>query len=369
MINAPIYIGIMSGTSLDAVDIVAIEFTPQIQLIASTSVSFPAQLRQDLISLTQPSDNEIERMGKADRELGEFYAQSVNQFLTTHSIDEKNVVAIGCHGQTIRHRPDLTHYFTLQIGNANVIAHQTGITTVADFRRRDMAAGGQGAPLVPAFHQAVFSSTTYDRLIINIGGMSNITALPHDGSVTGFDTGPGNILLDAWINKHHQKDFDENGKWASQGQINNSLLNALLQEPYFNMPPPKSTGRELFNLQWLEEKINMLPEKISPEDVQATLVELTTVSIGETVQEHFNSFNEIYICGGGAHNTFLMQRLEALLHPRIVASTQTLGMDPRWVEASAFAWLAKQTMEKKTGNVPSVTGASSGVILGAVYYA
>lgn len=369
MSNAPIYIGIMSGTSLDAVDIVATRFTPHLELINATSASFPEKLRKDLISLTQPSDNEIDRLGVVDNELGAFYASVVCDFISGNKLDKNNIAAIGCHGQTIRHRPDFKHAFTLQIGDANIIAHQTAITTVADFRRRDMAAGGQGAPLVPAFHHAVFSSSTHDRLIINIGGMSNITALSRNGNATGFDTGPGNILLDAWINTHHEKDFDENGMWASQGQINNALLNVLLQEPYFKIPPPKSTGRELFNLYWLEEKLKTLSAKISPQDVQATLVELTATSISEAVQKHFNAFNKIYICGGGAYNTFLMQRLETLLHPRIVTSTQSLGMDPRWVEASAFAWLAKQTMERKSGNLPSVTGASNEVILGAVYYA
>lgn len=369
MSNAPIYVGVMSGTSLDGVDIVATQFTPQLTLTASTSFPFPKQLRQDLISLTQPGDNEIDRLGKADRELGEFYAQSINQFLGSCKIDKKNVAAIGCHGQTIRHRPDQTHAFTMQIGDANIIAYQTGVTTVTDFRRRDMAAGGQGAPLVPAFHQAVFSSPLSDRLIINIGGMSNITALTRDKHVTGFDTGPGNILLDAWMNKHHQKDFDEHGEWASQGQSNSTLLNTLLQEPYFNMPPPKSTGRELFNLKWLEEKIKMLPIEVSPQDTQTTLIELTAISISGAVQKFFHSFNEIYICGGGAYNTFLMHRIEALLLPRMVASTQSLGIDPRWVEASAFAWLAKQTIERKSGNLPSVTGATAPTILGAVYFA
>jgi anhydro-N-acetylmuramic acid kinase len=369
MTNAPIYIGIMSGTSLDAVDIVAVRFTPHLELITSKSISFPEQLRQDLISLTQPGDNEIDRLGVTDNELGAFYANVVCDLISENKFDKNNIDAIGCHGQTVRHRPDFKRAFTLQIGDPSIIAFKTGIMTVADFRRKDMAAGGQGAPLVPAFHHAVFSSTAHDRLIINIGGMSNITALSRNGNVTGFDTGPGNILLDAWINTHHEKDFDENGMWASQGQINNALLNALLQEPYFKMPPPKSTGRELFNLHWLEEKINTLSTEISPQDVQATLVELTAISISEAVQKHFNAFNEIYICGGGAYNTFLMQRLEFLLHPRIVASTQSLGMDPRWVEATAFAWLAKQTMERKPGNLPSVTGATSPVILGAVYYA
>lgn len=369
MSNAPIYIGVMSGTSLDAVDIVAIKFTPQVQVIASTSVSFPKQLRQDLISLTQPSDNEIDRLGMADNELGEFYANTINDFISKNELDRTSIGAIGCHGQTIRHHPDFKRAFTLQIGDPNITAFKTGVTVVSDFRRRDMAAGGQGAPLVPAFHQAVFSSAKSDRLIINIGGMSNITALPRNGNVTGFDTGPGNILLDTWINKHHQKYFDEHGKWASQGRVNQPLLKSLLAEPYFNAPPPKSTGRELFNLNWLEKKLHITNEKISAADVQATLIELTARSISESIQKHFNSFNEVYICGGGAYNSFLMQQLEAILHPRIIASTQSLGMDPRWVESSAFAWLAKQTMERKSGNLPSVTGASNGVILGAVYYA
>jgi anhydro-N-acetylmuramic acid kinase len=374
------FIGLMSGTSLDAIDAVLVNFSSGTATITETlSHPIPESLRSDLLALCQPDDNEIERLGHADTQLGILFAEAVNQLLKKTNIAATEVHAIGSHGQTIRHCPEGNGLegtnlegkspFTLQIGDANQIAEHTGITTVADFRRRDMAAGGQGAPLVPAFHAASFQSSDYARVILNIGGIANITILPSDPDsvISGFDTGPGNGLMDAWIQKNKQQHFDQDGQWASSGKVDEKLLTQLLSNDYFTKAPPKSTGRELFNLSWLEQQLSNVNEKLSEEDVQATLCEFTVVSIANAIKKHSSEADEVIGCGGGTRNSFLMKRLSEHLKPIEVKTTDELGLPAEWVEATAFAWLAKETLANRPGNVPGVTGARHPVVLGGIY--
>ncbi len=364
------YLGLMSGTSADAVDLVIIDFADdKINLTASHSVSLCSSIRQQIHALATPSDNEIDRLGELDQQLGEVFADSINQLISKSQINSSQLIAIGSHGQTIRHRPpgSLTHPFTLQIGDPNIIAERTGITTVADFRRRDIAAGGQGAPLVPAFHQAVFHSSAVDRVVVNIGGMANITWLPKSGKTLGFDTGPGNVLMDAWILKNLGKAYDANGDWAASGTLDKGLLAHLLAHPFLQQAPPKSTGRETFNLAWLDAEL--ASAKITPANVQATLLALTAESIAKDIKELTSASCEVFVCGGGAYNLTLMAELQSRLPQAKLASTAEFGIAPEWVEAMAFAWLAKQTMERKNGNLSAVTGAKREVILGGVYFA
>lgn len=363
------YIGLMSGTSSDAVDAVLVATHPRFELIAAHSLAFDLSLQQSIHQLADPQTGTIEQLGELDCKLGYIFASAVIELLQKANINSDQIIAIGSHGQTIRHHPNSAHPFTLQIGDANIIAQRTGITTVADFRRRDIAAGGQGAPLVPAFHQAIFSNENIDRAIINIGGMANITWLPKSQleTVIGFDTGPGNVLLDGWIQHHLQQRFDKNGDWATQGKLNQTLLDLLLSDDFFQKPPPKSTGREMFHLNWLKNHLGEIEESISPIDVQRTLLELTAKSIADSIQKLSEYRKEIFICGGGAFNQFLMQRLHDLLSPNTVNSTAVLGIDPQWIEAMAFAWLAYRRIENKTGNLGSVTGATENCILGGIY--
>ena len=360
----------MSGTSADAVDLVVVDFSHRkTNLIGSYSLPLSSETRQQIHSLANPGNNEIDRLGQLDGKLAEVFSRAIIQLLDKVSLKPQQITAIGSHGQTIRHRPPGTQQtpFTLQIGDPNIIAERTNITTIADFRRRDMAAGGHGAPLVPAFHQAIFQSQAIDRAIVNIGGMANITWLPKSETVIGFDTGPGNVLMDAWILQHLGKAYDADGSWAASGQVDIELLKDLLSHDFFNQSPPKSTGRELFNLYWLTSTIKN--KILRPADVQATLLALTAHSIANEIKNLSNGDCETYICGGGAYNLHLMNEL-ALLLPQIkVTTTEALGVAPQWVEAMAFAWLARQTMLRKTGNLSAVTGANREVILGGVYFA
>lgn len=361
-----LYIGLMSGTSLDSIDAALVDLrNDQVQLIATLEHPIPEALRSQLIELCQPGDNEIDRMGSADKSLGHEFAKAVLSLLEENGTDKADVIAIGCHGQTIRHRPDFDNSFTLQIGDANIISYTTGIDTVADFRRKDMAAGGEGAPLAPAFHESAFGSDSVDRAIVNIGGMANITFLSRSGQTLGFDTGPGNILMDGWIQSIKQRKYDQNGQWASTGTANQSLLNKLLEHPYLSKTPPKSTGREDFCLAWLQQKVSS--ESLAPEDVQATLLEFTAQTISNEIKNLPAPISEVYICGGGAYNTQLMKRLEFLMKPILVEDTEALGIPAQWVEATAFGWLAKQTLEKKPANMITATGAQQPVILGAIF--
>jgi anhydro-N-acetylmuramic acid kinase len=360
-----LYIGLMSGTSVDGIDAAVVDFSEaQPKLIAQHYMRYTKELRRSILDLCQPGFDEVNRLGELDRLLGKQFANATTNLLQENKINPTDIRAIGSHGQSIRHHPQKG--FTLQIGDPNVIAAETGITTVADFRRRDMAFGGQGAPLVPAFHQAVFSSDTTHRIIVNIGGIANVTLLSADKnhSVLGFDTGPGNTLLDAWAEKHLQQSCDEAGTFAKQGTVQVSLLNEMLNDAFFKLPPPKSTGREYFNLQWLGTFLKNNPK---PEDIQATLTDLTAQSIIDAIKPHFNS-GEILVCGGGVHNLHLMQRLKELGKHYHIDSTLAFGIHPDWVEAMAFAWLAKQTLAGNPGNLTAVTGAKKTSILGGVYY-
>lgn len=358
-----LYIGLMSGTSIDSIDAGVFDLASSCQQVAIHSHPIPKAIREEILALcAEDCSQEVERLGVLDNQLGELFAQACNELLNKHSICPQTITAIGSHGQTIRHRPESTSAFSLQIGNANIIAERTGIDTIADFRRRDIALGGQGAPLVPAFHQCLFSSQQENRAIINIGGMANVTLLNRDGSVSGFDTGPGNVLMDAWIQVHLNKAYDDKGTWAASGKINHALLQEILNEPFFQLQGPKSTGRELFNLAWLNTKLSSLD--ISHKDVMATLLEVTAESIWRPLSDQ--SIDTLYLCGGGAENNTLVKRLEELSQ-RPVHNTTKLDLNPHWVEAAAFAWLAKRFIERKPGNLPSVTGASRPATLGCLY--
>ncbi len=364
-----LYIGLMSGTSMDGIDTVLVNFDNDTPVtVDQVVIPIPKQLRQHLQQLCHPGTNEITLLGECDRELGELFAHAALDLLERNQLSAKDIVAIGSHGQTIRHSPTSKRPFSLQIGDPNTIAYITGINTVADFRRRDIAAGGEGAPLVPAFHKAVFSHPTEARAVINIGGIANITWLQPGEPTRGLDTGPGNGLLDAWIGKHKQEPYDANGDWARQGKINKHLALALKSDAYFDLVAPKSTGKEYFNLVWLEEYIRQSATPIAPVDVQATLVDLTAWSIAKEIKHlakkaHYSAF----VCGGGHQNELLMTTLQHYIDPMPLQTTAALGINPDWVEAIAFAWLAKQTLHHLPGNEPDVTGAQKPVILGGIY--
>ncbi len=360
----------MSGTSLDAIDAVLVDFgMVPLKIIATHSEPIPDHLKQILIKLCDPQCESITQMGEADVALGRLFAKSVQELLKKSSFPAKNIRAIGSHGQTIRHAPDTKTPFTLQIGDPNTIAAETGITTVADFRRRDMALGGQAAPLAPAFHNFLLRDDREHRWIVNIGGIANVTYLSarKNQPVIGFDTGPGNTLLDTWCSRHLKKAYDHGGKWAARGTSNSKLLEMLLEDPYFQRKPPKSTGREYFNLYWLDEKLKRLKLKIPEQDVQSTLLDLTAHSIAHSIKNFSVPAGSIWLCGGGTHNAELVKRLKERCNPFRVTTTEEVGVHPDWVEAVCFAWLAKQTLENKPGNLPSVTGAKKASVLGAIY--
>jgi anhydro-N-acetylmuramic acid kinase len=363
----------MSGTSLDGVDvaITTLESSSKFQFIAAQTFPFPEQLHLKLQRLITDPYCALQELGEVDIALGQLIGQSINQLLNTRQLSAQDIVAIGSHGQTLFHSPNGEFPFSMQIGNAHVIAEITGITTVADFRQRDIAAGGQGAPLVPAFHQTLFRDDNEERVIVNIGGISNITLLPatSNETVIGFDTGPGNALLDYWTTLHLGKAYDENGHWAKSGKCNENLLAIFLNEPYFKQAIPKSTGRELFNKAWLDDKLNEYSQELAPTDVQATLVELTALTIAEDIEAYTNSNSNVFICGGGAHNDYLVSRIQSLLNNNKISTTDALGLHPDGVEACAFAWLAYRTIHQQAGNLAAVTGARHPVVLGAIYSA
>ncbi len=362
----------MSGTSIDGIDALLAEFsdTGRPVVLGWHSHSIPDSLREDLNTLSTPGSDTIDLLGQADQALGELFAEATLALLETCTVAPQQVTAIGSHGQTIRHRPpgkQQARPFTLQIGDPNIIASRTGITTVADFRRADIAAGGQGAPLAPAFHKHVFSHPKKNRVIINIGGMANITWLPTKGEATGFDTGPGNRLLDYWSQQHLKRPFDDKGQWAKQHKSNSALLSLFKSHPFFIESAPKSTGREVFNERWLHQQLALYGQELTPGEVQATLLALTVQTIGENISALPNPIHEVYICGGGAYNKELVSGLQKALAPTSVASTDILGVNPDQVEALAFAWLAQRTLAGQTGNLPAVTGARKEVMLGGIY--
>lgn len=372
------YIGLMSGTSVDSLDAALVNLPSDgtCQLINTYSIPLPDNIRQCVKELIRPGNNEIEKLRWLDRQIADYSCRATHHICQTSNVPINAINAIGSHGQTVRHHPNSaeTQGYSLQIGDPNIIAEATGITTVADFRRRDIAAGGQGAPLVPAFHRAAFHSHTEDRIILNLGGIANIThLLSTDGNHTlGYDTGPANTLLDNWCWKYRAEPFDHNSAWALSGTCDTTLLTRLLSDDYFSKAFPKSTGRELFNLEWITQALQTLDSEhrntLSPEDIQATLLELSISSICNEIEKVDKQEQaSVYACGGGANNTMFIQKLKDRMPSRKVSTTQALGIDPNWVEAIAFAWLAKQTIERKTANLPSATGASKEVILGGIY--
>lgn len=369
-----LFIGLMSGTSLDGIDAVLVRINNgQASVLESICKPLSSSLKDEIKSLINPTENEINRLTALDVQLGHTFADAVKQLLHKANRNKEDVVAIGSHGQTIRHFPTTENPTTLQISDPNIIAEETGITTVADFRRRDMAAGGQGAPLVPAFHEQIFRDHKKNRIILNLGGIANITILPADKNiaVTGFDTGPANTLMNYWIQQQQNKNYDDSGKWAFSGQINDDLMEQLLTDNYFKLSPPKSTGTEYFNAAWLTEKLAAFP-LLAAEDVQASLTAFTAKTISDAINQYatkITDIDEIIICGGGVHNDFLRQQLIQVLPNIEINSSQEYGLDPDYIEATAFAWLAKQTMEHKSGNLPEVTGAKHKVILGGIYLA
>ena len=368
-----LYIGLMSGTSLDAIDSALIDYDGgQVQLLATHQHDIPSTTRARIASLSHSGPDEIERLGPLDRDLGRQFAAAVLALANKAGKSPRQIRAIGSHGQTVRHRPPSggsgPDSFTLQLGDPNTIAEITGITTIADFRRRDIAAGGEGAPLAPAFHAAAFAGDGVNRAVVNIGGIANASLLEGRELRMGFDTGPGNTLLDHWMDRHHDQPFDRDGKWSAAGNVIEFLLSDLRQHPYFTLSGPRSSGKEDFNLSWLDDRLQT-HSGLNPTDVQATLAELTAITIAEAIKGSGVTVTEVYICGGGARNPDLMRRLERQLAPATLASTAAIGLAPDWVEAVTFAWLAHQTLEGLAGNAPAVTGASGPRVLGAIHTA
>ena len=361
------YVGIMSGTSLDGIDAVLTDFNSQPPSLLNTFYQpYDKNLRRQILDLHQSGNNELHLAAMLSNKLAHCYAETVISLLNKHKIKSQSVTAIGCHGQTVRHYPQSETGYSIQLGNASLLAELTGITVVADFRSRDIAAGGQGAPLVPGFHQLLFQDPEINRVIVNIGGISNITSLASNTKVVGFDCGPGNLLMDSWCQRHLGATYDENGTWAESGKTISELLEKLMSLKFFSIPPPKSTGREMFNLSWLE---NYLSGNENPEDVQATLLQLTSTAITDAILTWFPDTTEIYLCGGGARNIALTSKIQISLPGKKVAPTDALGTNADWLEAFAFAWLAKQAIRGVPSNLPSVTGAKGERILGAIYQA
>jgi len=397
------YIGLMSGTSLDGIDGVLLQWqisagdvgdsslngagqdehpslfsTPQLKVLQHAFKPFDTEFRAELLSLNTPGNNELHRAALAGNRLARNYAQVVQALINASGLQAKDIQAIGAHGQTVRHRPlefDAdTHTghaavgYTLQLNNPALLAELSGIDVVAEFRTRDLAAGGQGAPLVPAFHAEIFGHAAHTVAVVNIGGISNISILrnasmPH-AEIIGFDCGPGNALMDHWMQLHHGKDFDANGDWAAQGQVMPSLLQSLLAEPFLHQAPPKSTGRDLFNPTWLQQHLSADFKAV---DVQATLCEFTALAIAQELKRHAPETKQLWVCGGGALNGHLMSRLQAHAPAVQVASTEAQGLPPLQVEAAAFAWLAAKAMKRETASLKSVTGARGARVLGAIF--
>ena len=370
-----LYIGLMSGTSLDGVDGVLVDFVPSgpmpLRVRAHVHRAFAPAFADELLALNACGQDELHRAALAANALARVYADVVQDLLKRSAVSAAQVRAIGAHGQTVRHRPrefDGMGY-TVQLNNPALLAEMSGISVIADFRSRDIAAGGQGAPLVPAFHRAAFGRAGETVAVLNIGGISNLTAIAADGSVLGFDCGPGNALMDCWCQRHTGKPFDDQGGWAGSGKVLTLLLSALQSEPYFKQPPPKSTGRDLFNPSWLESRLPSAQgaSAAPPQDVQATLAELTAWACAEAAQRYASGARSVLVCGGGSFNTDLMQRLARRVGNMAVTSSDAAGLNANHVEAAAFAWLAKAFVERQPGNLSSVTGAAGPRVLGALY--
>jgi anhydro-N-acetylmuramic acid kinase len=362
-VTVELYVGLMSGTSLDGVDAVLVEFSGRLpRVLGHAHRPFDSTLRSQLLALNSPGPDELGRAALLGNELARHYAATVGTVIESSRARRQDIAAVGCHGQTVRHRPDLG--YTIQLGSAALLAELTSLRVVADFRSRDLAAGGQGAPLVPAFHAVVFGHPGEDRAVLNLGGIANLTLLPSNGSAGGFDSGPGNCLMDIWAGRHLGAPFDSDGAWAQGGRIIEPLLDRLLQDPYFGRPPPKSTGRDLFNDDWLGGK---LPPGAAPRDVQATLLELTARSVAAALRSAEPEVQRVIVCGGGACNAALMRRFRELIAPAQIESSGKHGLEPQEVEAVAFAWLARQAIEGRPGNLPAATGARGARVLGAIY--
>ena len=362
MLNSKILIGIMSGTSLDGIDIALAKIQKRkISVLDFLHINYPSRLKEEILKLHFPKNNELEESFILSNTLATLAGRGINRLLKKNCLSAKQIKGVGYHGQTIRHRPDKG--YSTQIGNADLLSEITNLTVVSNFRNRDIAAKGQGAPLVPAFHKDLFFSKTKNRVILNIGGISNITYLPFNGPIIGFDCGPGNILMDHWIKFNRNLNFDKNGNWGKKGQVIDDLLKYFLKDNFFKKKPPKSTGRDLFNLDWIKKGIK---KTYSPEGIQRTLVELTAISITDAIKSNCSRANEIYICGGGAKNGFLIEILKSKTN-LIIRGTGDLNLPEQQVEAVAFAWLANQTLEKKYNNSPDVTGAKGFRILGSIH--
>jgi len=364
----PLFLGLMSGTSADGIDAALVQFPVEggCRFVHGHTFGWKAETRAALVALGQGAEPaSLDALGQLDAEVGIAFAAAANGLLERAGIDRAQVRAIGSHGQTIRHRPTSEPAFTWQIGDANRIAELTGVTTVADFRRRDVAAGGHGAPLMPAFHLAMLGSAGEDRAVLNLGGIANLSLLARDGSLRGFDTGPANALLDGWCQRHLGTAFDAGGAFAASGRVNAALLARLLDDAWFALPPPKSTGREQFHLDWVNARIGGEPP--APADVQATLAELTAATVADALLAHLPAVKRLLVCGGGARNPHLLQRIGARLPGVEVVSSAAFGLDPDYMEAMGFAWLARETLAGRPGNLPSVSGARGPRILGAIH--
>ncbi|RDI99201.1 anhydro-N-acetylmuramic acid kinase [Dyella solisilvae] len=362
-----LYLGLISGTSADGIDAALVRFADGApQLVDALTHPWPHALRARILAVAQDETRlDLDAYGRLDVAIGACFADAANALLARNEPQRDAVRAIGSHGQTLRHRPAGEHPFTLQVGDPSVIAERCGIDVVADFRRADVAAGGQGAPLLPAVHAMLLAQPRRTRVVLNLGGIANITVLAADGGVFGFDTGPANGLMDAWNLQHHGRAYDAGGAFAASGRVDAALLDELLADPYFALAPPKSTGREHFHLGWLAS--HHRASAVAAADVQATLLELSARSVVDAIDRHAADAADVLACGGGVHNGVLMRRLEELLAPRVLSSTADHGVDPDYLEATAFAWLARQRLLGLPGNLPAVTGARGPRVLGAVY--
>lgn len=362
-----LYLGLMSGTSADGIDAALVRFTADgPETLTASSYAYAPDLKARVLQLSQQGGEVcIDEVARLDHRIGMAFAEAARALLQEAAVEAGDVAAIGSHGQTLRHAPMGVAPFTWQAGDPSLIVERTGITTVADFRRRDVAAGGQGAPLMPAFHAALLAQRTVDLAVLNLGGIANLTLLPRQGPVRGFDTGPANGLMDAWVQLHHGEPFDRDGRFAASGRVDTALLARLLDDPYFEQAPPKSTGRDHFHLNWLRARLE--GSSADAAQVQATLLECTARSITQALAAQLPGCSRLYVCGGGVHNASLMRRLAQLLPGVPVESTAVLGIDPDFVEAIGFAWLARQTLNGLTGNLPAVTGARGARILGAIH--
>ncbi len=373
-----LFLGLISGTSADGIDVALVRFADdapdaRCELLHGQTHRWDGVIRTRLVELGQGGDcKSLDEMGSLDVLVAQAFAEAALELLDAAGVSAKSVRALGSHGQTIRHRPEATAFgqrtpFTWQLGDGNVIAERTGITTVCDFRRRDVAAGGHGAPLLPALHAALLHSRDETRAVLNLGGIANLTLLPAQGAVRGFDTGPANALMDAWCARHTGEAFDADGAFGARGRVDADLLASLMGDPWFALPPPKSTGREQFHLAWLQARSGDVHR--APQDVQATLLEVTAISVADALRATQPDTARVLVCGGGVHNPLLLQAIAARLPGVVVESTAAHGVDPDFVEAMGFAWLARETLAGRTGNLPAVTGARGPRVLGAIHYA